>query len=77
MTQVADNRPWWASCAGRDACLPAPRAFQSSEVLALMSTPRKAPKDGGRLRLRITPQHFSSLGTTFRDVQALILGPHA
>ncbi|OLQ14845.1 hypothetical protein AK812_SmicGene951 [Symbiodinium microadriaticum] len=26
-------------------------------------------RDAGRVRLRITPQHFSPLGTTFRDVQ--------
>lgn len=26
-------------------------------------------RDGGRVRIRITPQHFSSLGTAFRDVQ--------
>ena len=27
-----------------------------------------SPKDSGRVRIRITPQHFSPLGTTFRDV---------
>ena len=30
---------------------------------------RTSSKDVGRVRLRITPQHFSPLGTTFRDVQ--------
>ncbi|CAE7306547.1 unnamed protein product [Symbiodinium natans] len=28
-----------------------------------------SPPDAGRLRIRITPQHFSRLGTTFRHVQ--------
>ena len=28
-----------------------------------------SPKDSGRVRIRITPKHFSPLGTTFRDVQ--------
>ena len=26
-------------------------------------------KDSGRVRIRLTPQHFTRLGTTFRDVQ--------
>jgi len=30
---------------------------------------QKGDGDAGRVRLRITPQHFSPLGTTFRDVQ--------
>ena len=57
-------------------------AFPSGEHACERQTPRKTeslkgrstdslgyPKEPGRVRLRITPQHFSPLGTTFRDVQ--------
>jgi len=37
------------------------------ETLSALS--HRGLRDGGRVRIRITPQHFSSLGTAFRDVQ--------
>mmetsp|Transcript_90548 Transcript_90548/g.216195 ORF Transcript_90548/g.216195 Transcript_90548/m.216195 type:complete len:410 (-) Transcript_90548:38-1267(-) len=44
-----------------------PRSGASS--VASDDCKKTSPKDVGRVRLRITPQHFSPLGTAFRDVQ--------
>ncbi|CAE7021527.1 unnamed protein product, partial [Symbiodinium sp. KB8] len=43
--------------------------FKLFSFVGLQPVCPKAPENAGFVTLRITPQHFSPLGTTFRDVQ--------
>ena len=49
------------------------KARSVASSVASDESKRTGPKEGGRVRLRITPQHFSPLGTTFRDVHVEFL----